>query len=91
MRVIGEIKHPKYKITILKMNEKISIQIEDRLVSQSYTFRDGSGVNDMMTVEQVLTPKFMKDIDVRFNQMNADYIEALEKLNTDDFDDFEII
>lgn len=91
MRVIGEIKHPKYKITVLKMNEKITIQIEDRLVSQSYVFRDGSGVSNLSTAEQLLTPSFLEKIDARFAQMNIDYLHALEGMNAEEFDDFEII
>ena len=91
MRVIGEIKHPKYKITVLKMNEKVTLQIEDRLVTQSYVFRDGSGVSDLPSAEQILTAEFMEGIESRFSQMNSDYIKALEKINTDLEDDFEII
>lgn len=91
MRVIGEIKHPKYKITVLKMNEKVTVQIEDRLVSQSFVFRDGSGVGDLSSAEQLLTPEFMGNVDARFSQMNQDYISALEKLNVEELDDFEII
>ena len=94
MRIIGEIKHPKYKISVLRMNEKITIQFEDRLVSQSYTFRDGSGISDLSTAEQLLTPKFMNKIDTRFSQMNVDYIQALEHLNVkkyNNFDDFDIL
>lgn len=91
MRVIGEIKHPKYKITVLKMNEKVTVQIEDRLVSQSFVFRDGSGVRDLSSAEQLLTAEFMDNITARFSQMNQDYISALEKLNVEELDDFEII
>ena len=58
MRIIGEIPHPTYKITVLSMNEKITIQIEDRLVSQSFTFRDGSGIKDLSSADKLLTPEF---------------------------------
>lgn len=91
MRIIGEIKHPRYKITVLKMNEKVTIQIEDRLVSQSFVFRDGSGIRDLSTAEELLTPQFLQKVDGRFQEMNADYIEALENLNIEKFDDFDII
>lgn len=91
MRIIGEIDHPKYKITILKMNEKITVQIEDRLVSQSYSFRDGSGVSDLASVSQLLTLQFMDKVQSRFEQMHQDYIGALEAMATEEIDDFEII
>ena len=91
MRIIGEISHPKYKITVLKMNEKVTLQIEDRLVSQSYVFRDGSGVSDLSSAEKILNDAFLKSIDERFQQMNKDYMRALESQAQDEFDNFEII
>ncbi len=91
MRIIGEIPHAVYKITVLKMNEKITIQIEDRLVSQSFVFRDGSGIRDLATAEQLLTFDFMQKVSIRFKSMNQDYITALEKINEEQLDDFDII
>lgn len=91
MRIIGEIPHPHYKITILKMNEKVTIQIEDRLVSQSFVFRDGTGVRDFESSKMLLTDSFMKSVDNRFKEMNDDYINALESMNNDSLDDFDII
>jgi hypothetical protein len=91
MRIIGEINHPVYKITVLKMNEKVTVQIEDRLVTQSFVFRDGSGIRDLSTAENLLSPSFMKNVEQRFTDMNTDYINALENLNSNKFDDFDII
>ena len=91
MRIIGEIPHAVYKITVLKMNERVTIQIEDRLVSQSFVFRDGSGIKDLPTAEQLLTFDFLQKVSARFKSMNEDYAEALEKINNDKFDDFDII
>ena len=91
MRIIGEIAHPVLKITVLKMNEKVTLQVEDRLVTQSYVFRDGSGVHDLPTVQELLTPSFLTKIEQRFKEMNRDYIDALEQLNAQEFEDFDII
>ena len=91
MRIIGEIPHPQYKITILKMNEKVTIQIEDRLVSQSFVFRDGSGIKDLPSASTLLTQDFMDKISKRFKEMNADYITALEGIYKNELDDFDII
>ena len=91
MRIIGEIPHAVYKITVLKMNEKVTIQIEDRLVSQYFVFRDGSGIKDLSTAEQLLTFDFMQKVSTRFNSMNKDYMEALEKIAENHLDDFDII
>ena len=29
MRIVGDIEHPHYKITVLQMNQRLSLQIED--------------------------------------------------------------
>ena len=91
MRIIGEVEHPKYKISVLSMNQKITIQIEDRLVSQSFVFRDGSGVDNLDSVKAYLTEEFLSGVDKRFAEMNQDYISRLEEMNKEEFDDFEII
>lgn len=91
MRIIGEIPHPQYKITILKMNDKVTIQIEDRLVSQSFVFRDGTGIRDLSSATELLSDVFLERVDKRFADMRADYLAAIEKLNNDVLDDFDII
>lgn len=73
------------------MNEKVTLQIEDRLVSQSFTFRDGSGVSDIASAERILDSDFLEKVDKRFSDMNKDYIQALEGLSQDEYDNFEII
>ncbi len=91
MRIIGEIQHPKYKITVLQMNHRITIQLENGLLTQSFTFRDGSGVIDLSTANTILTPEFLSKIDTRFIDMQADYITALQELYKNEIDDFEVI
>lgn len=91
MRIIGEIPHPQYKITILKMNDKVTIQIEDRLVSQSFVFRDGTGIRDLSSATELLSDVFLERVDKRFADMRADYLAAIENLNNDVLDDFDII
>lgn len=91
MRIIGEIPHEKYKITVLGMNNKVTIQLEDRQVTQSFTFRDGSGVDNMASAQKFLNQTFLTKIDARFKAMKEDYIDRLEELNADKVDNFRII
>lgn len=91
MRIIGEIPHPHYKISVLKMNDKVTIQIEDRLVSQSFVFRDGTGIRDLSSATDLLSDVFLERVDKRFADMRADYLAAIENLNNDVLDDFNII
>ncbi|MDA9866615.1 hypothetical protein N9C29_02215, partial [Saprospiraceae bacterium] len=73
MRTIGHIDHKSNKITVLEHNNKITLQIESGLLSQSYTFRDGSPVSDFSDVQNFCTPEFIAKIDQRFQEMNKDY------------------
>lgn len=78
MRIIGEIAHSKYKITVFKMNERTSVKIEDKLFEQIYKFRDGAGINNTTDVEKLLTDDFITNVDEVFSQMGANYMTALE-------------
>lgn len=91
MRTIGEIPHAKYKITVLEMNNKITIQIEDSQVNQSFTFRDGSGVSNLKTATEYIDQAFMQKVEHRFQDMKKDYIKRLEDMSNDMVDDFQII
>lgn len=79
MRTIGFIEHPTNKITVLEHNNKITLQIESGLLSQSYTFRDGSPVSNFEAVQKFCTKDFLEKIDERFRAMNQDYFEQIKE------------
>ncbi|MEE9439474.1 MAG: hypothetical protein V3V14_10775 [Saprospiraceae bacterium] len=91
MRIIGEIPHPNYKISVLKAGERVTIQIENRLLAQSFIFRDGSGVGNVSDVQKILSDAFLSRVENRFEAMHNDYIDALNNINNSNYDDFEII
>ena len=79
MRTIGHIDHRSNKITVLEHNNKITLQIESGLLSQSYAFRDGSPVSDFSAVQKFCTPEFLAKIDQRFHDMNQDYFDQISQ------------
>lgn len=86
MRIVGEIAHPKYKITIFQMNERLSLKIEDQLLEQIYKFRDGTGVSTPSDVEAFVTDEFMDKIETTFSAMRSNFYSQLEGNNPkDDF------
>lgn len=90
MRVIGEIAHSKYKITVFQMNERTSVKLENKLFEQIYKFRDGAGVKNTTDVEKLLTEAFLAKVDGIFSQMGENYMTALESAEDPDLA-FEII
>lgn len=85
MRTIGFIDHSSNKITVLEHNNKITLQIESGLLSQSYAFRDGSTVSNLAAVQKFCTPEFLAKIDQRFRDMNQDYFDQISKGIEDKF------
>lgn len=79
MRTIGHIEHPTHKITVLEHNNKITLQIESGLLSQSYAFRDGSPVSDFAAVQKFCSEDFLSKIDQRFREMNRDYFNQISE------------
>ena len=84
MRIIGEIPHPTYKITVFSMNDKLSIQVEDSLLTQTYRFRDGTGVGSLEDVRLFMNNQFMESVDEAFIKMRKGYIEQLRDIDSED-------
>jgi len=90
MRIAGHIEHPTYKITILEMNHRLSLQIEDGDLMQTFRFKDGTinHVNDML---RIVDDVFLAKVNTTFLQMNATHKEALQTVMSTEEDFPEII
>jgi hypothetical protein len=87
MRIIDEFNADDVKVTVFKMNDKISIKFEYNLLEQIYKFRDGSGVSSPEMVKKFCTEETISEIKVIFNQMSHTRSKSLTKLfeiNTED-------
>ena len=75
MRVVEEIPHPHFKITIFAWNAKYIIKIEAGQFEQSFKISemDVSGVGD---VKKMLSAQFMENVTKRFIEMRKDFAEA---------------
>lgn len=71
MRVIGEIPHTKYKITLFHWNNKYILKFEAGLCEQTYKFSemDISSVEDVKGA--VNNGVFMKKVEEIFDQMHG--------------------
>ena len=92
MRIIGDINHPIYKISVFKSGERTIIQIENGHFTQQYKFNDGEIVQDLATAQYYFTIDFLSNIDIIFNMMNnAKTQNSNELLNVLDIEFPEII
>jgi len=87
MRIIGNIIHQRYKITILEMNQRLSLQIEDGDLQQTYRFR-GMDVKD---IHKMCSKAFLESVDGTFDLMRHTKKESLQQHIISDTDFPEII
>ena len=93
MRIIGQIDHPTLKITIFKMNNKVSVKFESGLYEQTYKFRTGSGIETAEDVERLVDEPFLEKVHLQLQQMHQQKMQAMARANDakDSTDTFEEI
>lgn len=78
MRIIGDIPHDIYKITLFEWNSKYIIKIESGPYEQSYKVDQMEF--DADDLRSLLDTAFMKGVTRRFHEMHQDLMEAQERL-----------
>jgi hypothetical protein len=90
MRIVGEIPHSNYKITVFHMNNKHSIQFEDGENTQLYKVPDLPYLKNMNDIKQLVDGAFLNDIDKIFMLMTEAKAktvqQAVERTVEDEFD-----
>jgi len=80
MRIVGEIPHSTYKITVFHMNNKFSIQFEDGEQSQLYKVPDVDYLKNFNEIKQIVDGPFLNKIDKIFMMMSQAKSSAVEQL-----------
>ena len=91
MRIIGEYEKESIKITVFKMDGKISVKLESNLMEQTYKFRDGSGIEKLEDVKEWTNEGFIFGVKEIFAQMGKLKIENIEKRMAKKLDSFDEI
>lgn len=84
MHIIGEIPHPKFKITIFKMNHRIALKIEDSGLEQWYKFRDGAFENGVSDLKASINKDFIDKAIKVFVEMQENKINLLRTNKIED-------
>ncbi len=84
MRILGNIEHPSYLITVLEMNKRLSLQIEDGELQQTYRYRDGE-VEGVQGIKDRLDEEMLRGIRQVFDKMAS--IKRNSGLKQTDSDD----
>jgi len=66
MRIIGDIPHPNFKITVFKMDNRLSIKFESGLNEQTYKFRTSNELQGFSDVERLIDGEFLDKVQESF-------------------------
>ncbi|MEO6149852.1 MAG: hypothetical protein ABIN95_09610 [Mucilaginibacter sp.] len=81
MRIIAELPHPDFKISILNMNQKFIIKIEQGALEQSYKIPEMDLTDGVNSVFELLDEAFLKTVATRFTDMRNDFKESYFRYN----------
>lgn len=81
MRIIAELPHPEFKITLMNMNQKFIVKIEQGSMEQSYKIPEVDMIDGANSVFEMLDEAFLKTVSARFVEMRKDYQEAYFRYN----------
>jgi len=81
MRIIAELPHPEFKISILNMNQKFIIKIEQGTIEQSYKIPEMDLTDGVNSVFELLDEEFLNTVATRFLEMRKDFKESYFRYN----------
>ncbi len=89
MRIIGYLPHPDYQITVFRMDDKFSIQIEKDLLVQTYKYRSGPRLNRLEDVQNMVDSSFLERVASIFEGMHINKQKSLQlpDIGKDQFDE----
>jgi hypothetical protein len=81
MRVVAELPHPDFKITIFSMNQKFIVKMERGSLEQSYKIPEMDLTEGVNSVFELLDEAFLKTVAARFAEMAKDYKDSYFRYN----------
>lgn len=81
MRVIAELPHPDFKISIFSMNQKFIVKIERGILEQSYKIPEMDLTDGVNSVFELLDEEFLNKVTARFKEMAVDFKGAYNRYN----------
>ncbi len=81
MRIIAELPHPDFKISILNMNSKFIVKIEQGALEQTYKIAEADLLDGVNSVFELMDEEFLKTVLTRFHEMRKDFKESYNRYN----------
>jgi hypothetical protein len=81
MRIIAEIPHPDFKVSILNMNRKFIVKIEQGALEQTYKIAEMDLLDGVNSIFELLDEPFYQTVASRFTEMRKDWRESFNRYN----------
>lgn len=91
MRIIGYVEHPNLKITLFKLNNRLSVKFESGLYEQVYKIRESEQINNTESLQKIIDKEFIKAVEEDFVKMHQRIIGAIQKITPKSEDEFDTI
>lgn len=75
MRIVKDIPHPRFKITVFSWNNKYIIKIEDAHLEQVYKIAENQ-VSGLAEIDAMVSTEFLIKALKRFSEMSEDFSHA---------------
>lgn len=79
MRIIGNIDHPSVKITVFKMDNRLSVKFETGLYEQTYKIREQESLSNFEDIQKIVDEEFIGRILELFPKMHASKMQAIAR------------
>ncbi len=70
MRILSEWSYKTLRVSVLHMNDRYVLKLEDTLLEQTYKFRDGQ-IRDVNHLRELVSDEFYEGCIKRFNEMRS--------------------
>lgn len=81
MRIIGEVQHPIFKITIFKMGERISVKFENERYEQTYKLGADDRLTNVEDIQKWIDAAFLEQVQQAFQKMHQAQMHATARLS----------
>ena len=79
MRITGYIEHPSMKITVFKMDNRLSVKFETGMYEQTFKFRESDEIAGFEDVQRIVDGAFMQAVLDNFSLLHSMKNEALQR------------
>jgi hypothetical protein len=76
MRILGYINHPQYKITVFKMDNRVTLKLENEGYEQSYKLGEREHLNSLEKIKLLIDDHFLHQAATVFQAMHQNIMSA---------------